>query len=409
MSKVVGARRLSNLLPGLDGKLAGYLAAASGLGTVLAQESHAVIIANTTVQPFGINGVVNIDFNNDSQIDFQIDHDRVNLNGVDIDYLQIDKNDVNGENNPLDTDSFLNYYPPGLWNESFPVNSSPHRNNDNAYLAFTNDFGDIGGYPVALKAGDVIGPMASTTPGSVPGTVWDWQENSNFLGSGTYIRANRLIDHDQGQIDASAGRAVTVPFGPQAEFPDLESFADLSPTDVRYLGVRVDLNDAGYFGNEISTVNSAGSVDDPYNYWYGWIGIRITNVAEATGEVVGYAYESQKGVAIIAGDIGTPVEGLPGDYNGDMVVDAADYTVWRNNLGDLTEANILFNGNGMSGIDIADYAWWKQNYGSSSGAGGGGLGQNAVPEPASIVMAAMGGCVLLGSFVARKLFGRYNK
>ena len=62
-------------------------------------------MANTTVQSFGINGDVNIDFNNDGQTDFQIDHDRVNLNGTNLDYLQVDKNDVNSADNPLPIDA----------------------------------------------------------------------------------------------------------------------------------------------------------------------------------------------------------------------------------------------------------------------------------------------------------------
>ena len=42
-----------------------------------------------------------IDFNSDGQTDFQIDHDRVDVDGTaagpSLDYLQIDKNDINGE------------------------------------------------------------------------------------------------------------------------------------------------------------------------------------------------------------------------------------------------------------------------------------------------------------------------
>ena len=38
--------------------------------------------------------------------------------------------------------------------------------------------------------------------------------------------------------------------------------------------------------------------------------------------------------------------GLPGDYNNDGKVDAADYTVWRNHLGEADETNINNNGNG---------------------------------------------------------------
>ena len=64
---------------------------------------------------------------------------------------------------------------------------------------------------------------------------------------------------------------------------------------VRYLGVRMDLNNA-------SAANTASE------YTYGWIGIKITNEADATGEVVGWGYETQPGVSILAGDLapGTP-------------------------------------------------------------------------------------------------------
>ena len=69
----------------------------------MASEAKAIVVGNNTVQPFGVNGVVNIDFNQDGQTDFQIDHDRVTLpsGGPTLDYLQIDKNDINGESNPL--------------------------------------------------------------------------------------------------------------------------------------------------------------------------------------------------------------------------------------------------------------------------------------------------------------------
>src|SRR5262245_58178799 len=85
----------------LDHRLAGYLAAAGAVGAVMASEAEAVPVGSNSVQPFGINGVVGVGFNKDGQTDFQIDHDRVNLNGNLLDYLQIDKNDINGELNPL--------------------------------------------------------------------------------------------------------------------------------------------------------------------------------------------------------------------------------------------------------------------------------------------------------------------
>ena len=83
--------------PDFDGRLAAYLVAAGAVGTAMATEAEAVIVSDQTVQPIGINGAVPIDFNSDGQIDFELDHDRVDLNVVLVDYLQIDKNDTNGD------------------------------------------------------------------------------------------------------------------------------------------------------------------------------------------------------------------------------------------------------------------------------------------------------------------------
>ena len=79
--------------------------------------------------------------------------------------------------------------------------------------------------------------------------------------------------------------------------------------------------------------------------------------------------------------------GLPGDFNGDSVVDAADYTVWRNNLG----SDFDLNGNGnetgpsMGIVDQDDYLLWKQEYGAGF-PGAGGLSSVAAPEPGSAIL-----------------------
>jgi hypothetical protein len=96
--------------------------------------------------------------------------------------------------------------------------------------------------------------------------------------------------------------------------------------------------------------------------------------------------------------VSTPV-GTPGDYNGDGRVDAADYTVWRDNLGAPDETSLNGNGSGSGGVDPADYDLWKTNFGM--GLGGGGLtavvGGQSVPEPGAIVfclLASVGaGCI----------------
>jgi hypothetical protein len=77
-------------------------------------------------------------------------------------------------------------------------------------------------------------------------------------------------------------------------------------------------------------------------------------------------------------------EGLPGDYNEDNVVNAADYVAWRNNFGN---AEALPNDD-TAGVDNDDYDRWRNNYGMMLGSGQSASGTAAaVPEPASLILA----------------------
>lgn len=55
---------------------------------------------------------------------------------------------------------------------------------------------------------------------------------------------------------------------------------------------------------------------------------------------------------------------LPGDYNGDNVVNAADYTVWRDTLGSPSVQFAGADGDGSTVIGQADFQVWRSNYGS---------------------------------------------
>jgi len=70
---------------------------------------------------------------------------------------------------------------------------------------------------------------------------------------------------------------------------------------------------------------------------------------------------------------------LAGDYNSDGRIDAADYTVWRDNLG---AASIPNRGAGITGpVGVNDYNYWKTHFGEGSGSGA--LLSLSVPEPVS--------------------------
>jgi hypothetical protein len=85
----------------------------------------------------------------------------------------------------------------------------------------------------------------------------------------------------------------------------------------------------------------------------------------------------------------TPVQ--LGDYNRDGTVDAGDYSVWRNSLGQ-TGPGLAADGNLNNQVDAGDYNVWKSNFGEMSGSGSlaGALRSNGpVPEPATSALTAL--------------------
>jgi pectate lyase-like protein/PEP-CTERM motif-containing protein/uncharacterized protein DUF1565 len=83
-----------------------------------------------------------------------------------------------------------------------------------------------------------------------------------------------------------------------------------------------------------------------------------------------------------------PVVALAGDFNNDHVVDAADYAVWKE--ADGTNAT-LPNDNGLgSPVRAAHFDLWRANYGNSNSGSGAALAGGAVPEPAALVLLAVG-------------------
>ncbi|QDT69789.1 Peptidyl-prolyl cis-trans isomerase A precursor [Planctomycetes bacterium MalM25] len=75
-----------------------------------------------------------------------------------------------------------------------------------------------------------------------------------------------------------------------------------------------------------------------------------------------------------------------GDYNFDGVVDAADYTVWRDSNGSTTLAEADGNGDGV--VNGADLTIWQNNYGAVASSAA-----FAVPEPTASLLVVMLGVV----------------
>jgi hypothetical protein len=102
--------------------------------------------------------------------------------------------------------------------------------------------------------------------------------------------------------------------------------------------------------------------------------LRSATTGGADVKTVLSGLDSPRAVSVLA---------LAGDYNNNGIVDAADYTLWRDSLGSTT--NLAADGNQNGVIDSGDYDVWTANYGNHFGAGAGA--NAAVPEPATIALA----------------------
>jgi hypothetical protein len=82
--------------------------------------------------------------------------------------------------------------------------------------------------------------------------------------------------------------------------------------------------------------------------------------------------------------------GVPGDFNGNGVVDMADYVLWRNGgplQNEISDAGV---------VTAQDYTDWRAHFGNTSGSGSSALGSStSVPEPTSALLALFSVSALL--------------
>jgi hypothetical protein len=154
------------------------------------------------------------------------------------------------------------------------------------------------------------------------------------------------------------------------------------------------------FDGSLDTFNGA-EIFHSQNYFLGvdffddgnWheVILSFTAGANADGKPIGiYLGPEAQANRLTVDDVSlTSIPGilLPGDYNDDNLVDAADYVVWRKNQGTM---NTLPNDPHGGTIDADQYNTWQTNFGDSPGAGAAAaqeLFAAALPEPSTCYLA----------------------
>ncbi|MEM8866464.1 MAG: dockerin type I domain-containing protein, partial [Planctomycetota bacterium] len=91
------------------------------------------------------------------------------------------------------------------------------------------------------------------------------------------------------------------------------------------------------------------------------------------------------------------------DFNNDGVVDAADYTIWRDTLGDTVAPGAAGDATGDGVVDTADYAIFKEQYGKSFSP----AALQATPEPTAATLSLVLIASLAVAIRMQAVRGRY--
>jgi hypothetical protein len=306
---------------------------------------------------------------------------------------------------------------------------------DNSKVAVTaRDTGRLVLYD--YTPGDTMGAGAELSNARQSNQLWDsgqtegsiWLDDDTVLVASAFSPSNlnlHTVDATTLTSNVVANPAVTVGgsnFTSLAYNPDVSpllfvSYSSFAGSTANALFIfdtednfslvnQIDYTNSSQTGREIALdadgnlfIGAYGGSDDP-GAKIGLIPDAVANAATLTDDPVIPWYVSTTESSFNGLDIGfgeAVIEGLPGDYNDDGVVNAADYIAWRNNEGQ----NVTLPGErtdaATPGVpDMEDYTFWVSQFGQGLETGS---GSTVVPEPASLAMLllAVAGLVCRGT------------
>ncbi|MCO6043680.1 hypothetical protein NG895_07155 [Aeoliella sp. ICT_H6.2] len=292
------------------------------------------------------------------------------------------------------------------WTTLSPTNGWNVANASSAQLAELKS--SSGGLNVTESASVSLGTPymvdAETLPfGEVPGEDITFTYNTpsgetfdgivELVGGDFFNNFVLTIDPDDGQAELRNDSNYTIAFD-SYQLTSASSVLDAANWDPLGGAWQIANQNQVDAGSQLAELNTTGNrvLGPGQRLLLGTIFPQIGSV-DPTTDLALVAANSDPGAeipvvnaVIRVGDV-EPLINVQGDFNGDGIVDLADYTVWRNNLGASSESVINDAGNGNNMVDSGDYTVWKNNFGTVAGAVSAVVGtQTAVPEPQSLLL-----------------------
>ncbi len=232
----------------------------------------------------------------------------------------------------------------GLLNDNFPVEQASGRPAKIVEYPFDT--------PVDIGRINILSGNRNNADGRIFSTTYiEYSTNNGF----TYQPLGYFQSDPSGTINSET--APVPPLSPAQKSTLVSVFDNANGTMLS--GV------TSIIFNFYSVDNTFGEMRDPFD------GV---NTITGLDDGLSAAFESP---LILEIDVLPPAPPVIGDYNGNGIVDAADYVAWRDSVGAATLLNR--DTTNVGPVGVGDYNSWRARFGNVSGAGVGSA--TNVPEP----------------------------
>jgi hypothetical protein len=278
---------------------------------------------------------------------------------------------------------------------------------------------DYGGTKVRKVNGTTGIEMSPAATGFGPPAGLLFAPNGDlYVGNFTTSSVIRVVNGVNQTFIASGTGDILTPsamlFVPNGDLLVVSMFANqihrYSSTGA-YLGVFATIDPVPPPDNQPSNYPSDIALDADGNIVVAVLG--ATNPPDNRGQVLRYALVEGS----VAGTLlDTVVDAYPpissiawirspnaitGDYNSDGEVDTADYSKWRGDFGKWVAKGGGADGDGNGIVDAADFVVWRNAMMSAAR----GAGATVAPEPAAFILALFGGAIVPGCVRRRAAAG----